>query len=77
MRSCGRWRLSAGIERITLVAQVPAGRTAAQRRVALEMGLVARRGGATHVIVGFPPADRPAAVDLAAREIAEPLRDAG
>lgn len=60
-----------------LVAQVPAGRTAAQRRVALEMGLVARRGGATHVIVGIPPADGPAAVDLAAREIAEPLRDAG
>ena len=39
-----------------LVAQVPAGTTAAQRRVALEMGLVARRGGATHVIVGIPPA---------------------
>lgn len=60
-----------------LVAQIPAGRTAAHRRLGLEMALVARQTGATHVIVGIPPSDGPAAVDTAAREIAEPLRDAG
>jgi len=60
-----------------IVAQVPAGTTAASRSLALEMGLVGRRAGATHVIVGIPPSAGPAAVDAVAREIAEPLRDAG
>jgi hypothetical protein len=60
-----------------LVAQVPAGTTAGQRRIALEMGLIARRGGATHIIVGIPPSAGPGAVEAAAREIADPLRAAG
>lgn len=60
-----------------LVAQVPAGRTAEHRRAALAGARQARRDGATHVIVGIPPDAGPAAVDAAAREIAEPLRDAG
>ena len=60
-----------------LVAQVPAGRTAEHRRAALAGALEARRCGATHVIVGIPPDAGPRAVDDAAREIAEPLRDAG
>ena len=60
-----------------LVAQVPAGTTAEHRRLAREAGLEARRAGATHVIVGIPPSAGPRAVDLAAREIAEPLREAG
>ncbi len=60
-----------------LVAQVPAGTTSAHRRLALEAGLEARQAGATHVIVGIPPSAGPAAVDFAAREIADPLRDAG
>ena len=59
-----------------LVAQVPAGRTAEHRRAALEAALRARRGGATHVIIGIPPSAGPGAVDDAAREIAGPLRDA-
>jgi alkanesulfonate monooxygenase SsuD/methylene tetrahydromethanopterin reductase-like flavin-dependent oxidoreductase (luciferase family) len=62
--------------RFALVAQVPAGTTAEHRRIALEMGLIARRGGATHIIVGIPPSAGPAAVDAAAREIADPLRAA-
>jgi len=60
-----------------IVAQVPAGTTAASRSVALEMGLIARRAGASHVIVGIPPSAGPGAVDAAAREIGDPLRDAG
>jgi alkanesulfonate monooxygenase SsuD/methylene tetrahydromethanopterin reductase-like flavin-dependent oxidoreductase (luciferase family) len=62
---------------LALVAQVPAGTTAAHRRAALADALVAHRAGATHVIIGIPPSAGPAAVDLAAREIAEPLRAAG
>lgn len=60
-----------------LVAQVPAGTSAAHRRTALAVALEARRAGATHVIVGIPPSAGPAAVDDAAREIAIPLRAAG
>jgi len=60
-----------------LVAQVPAGRTAEQRRAALAAARQARRDGATHVIVGIPPDAGATAVDAAAHEIAEPLLDAG
>ena len=60
-----------------LVAQVPAGRLAEHRRAALAGARQARRDGATHVIIGIPPDAGPAAVDAAAREIAEPLLDAG
>lgn len=59
-----------------IVAQVPAGRTAATRRAALEGALAAVDIGATHVIVGIVPSLGPAAVDAAAREIAIPLREA-
>jgi alkanesulfonate monooxygenase SsuD/methylene tetrahydromethanopterin reductase-like flavin-dependent oxidoreductase (luciferase family) len=60
-----------------LVAQVPAGTTARQRRAALASAIEARREGATHVIIGIQPSVGPAAVDDAAREIATPLRAAG
>jgi len=60
-----------------LVAQIPAGTTAAHRRTALAAALQARRGGATQVIIGIPPSAGPTAVDDSAREIAGPLRDAG
>ncbi len=43
-----------------LVAQVPAGATAETRRAALAGALRARRSGATHVILGIPPALGPA-----------------
>ena len=79
MRSSGRWRPSVAIRAgFALVAQVAGrARPPRSRGVALEMGLIARRGGATHVIVGIPPSAGPAAVDAAAREIADPLRAAG
>ncbi len=60
-----------------LVAQVPAGATPETRRAALAGAIRARRSGATHVIVGIPPALGPTAVDDAVRDIAIPLRDAG
>jgi alkanesulfonate monooxygenase SsuD/methylene tetrahydromethanopterin reductase-like flavin-dependent oxidoreductase (luciferase family) len=60
-----------------LVAQVPAGGTAETRRAALAGALRARRSGATHLIIGIPPAAGPTAVDDTARDIAIPLRDAG
>ena len=59
------------------VAQVPAGQTSASRKAALAAAREARRSGATHVIVGIPPSAGPKAVDDAARDIAQPLRDAG
>lgn len=62
---------------LALVAQVPAGTTAGQRRAALASAIEARRGGATHMIIGVPPSAGPTAVDDAAREIAGPLRAAG
>ena len=59
-----------------IVAQVPAGRTAETRRQALDAAHVAVGLGATHVIVGIAPSLGPVAVDAAAAEVAEPLRQA-
>jgi len=58
------------------VAQMPTGRTPADRAVALELALDAVRRGATHVVLGMPPALGADGVDAVAREIAEPLRGA-
>ena len=57
-------------------AQTPTGRSAADRAVALTMAREAVRRGATHVVLGMPPALGADGVDAVAREIAEPLRDA-
>jgi alkanesulfonate monooxygenase SsuD/methylene tetrahydromethanopterin reductase-like flavin-dependent oxidoreductase (luciferase family) len=57
------------------VAQLPAGRTAAEHAVALDLARDAVRRGATHVVLGMPPALGVAGVDAVAREIAEPLRE--
>ncbi len=77
MRCSARWRPSAATPPgFAIVAQVPAGRTAETRRDALDAAHVAVGLGATHVIVGIAPSLGPAAVDAAATEIAEPLRQA-
>jgi len=60
----------------TLAAQAPAGTTAASRRMGLAAALEAARLGATHIIIGMPPALGAAGVDAVAHEIAEPLRAA-
>lgn len=59
-----------------MVAQVPTGRTAADRAWALEQGRDAFRRGATGLILGMPPALGPEGVDAVAREVAQPLLDA-
>jgi len=59
-----------------IVAQVPAGRTAEARRTALDAAHTAVGLGATHLIVGIAPSLGPLAVDAAAAEVAEPLRQA-
>ena len=55
------------------VAQMPTGRTPVDRAVALELARDAVRRGATHVVLGMPPALGADGVDAVAREIAEPL----
>ena len=55
------------------VAQMPTGRTPAERDVALDLARDAVRRGATHVVLGMPPALGAEGVDAVAREIAEPL----
>jgi hypothetical protein len=57
-------------------AQMPTGRTSAEHKVALELALDAVRRGATHVVLGMPPALGAAGVAAVAHEIAEPLREA-
>jgi alkanesulfonate monooxygenase SsuD/methylene tetrahydromethanopterin reductase-like flavin-dependent oxidoreductase (luciferase family) len=59
-----------------IVAQVPAGRSAETRRIALDAAHTAVGLGATHLIVGIAPNLGPLAVDVAAAEVAEPLRQA-
>jgi alkanesulfonate monooxygenase SsuD/methylene tetrahydromethanopterin reductase-like flavin-dependent oxidoreductase (luciferase family) len=59
-----------------LAAQVPAGDTAATRRIGLDAAREAVRLGATHVIIGMPARLGAEGVDAVAREIAEPLREA-
>ena len=57
------------------VAQMPTGRSAADRARALEIARDAVRRGATHIVFGMPPTLGPAGVDAVAREVAEPLRE--
>lgn len=59
-----------------LVAQVPAGATAASRREGLAAAVEAVRLGATHVIIGMPPRLGAHGVDAIVGEIAEPFRQA-
>ncbi len=57
-------------------AQVPTGTTAADRAWALDQATEAVERGATHVILGLPPALGAAGVDAVAREVALPFREA-
>jgi alkanesulfonate monooxygenase SsuD/methylene tetrahydromethanopterin reductase-like flavin-dependent oxidoreductase (luciferase family) len=57
-------------------AQIPTGNTAEDRRGALEQAREAVELGATHVILGMPPALGAVGVDRVAVEVAEPLREA-
>lgn len=59
-----------------IVAQVPTGTSADDRRWALEQAREAVERGATTVILGMPPHLGAAGVDAVARDVAEPLRDA-
>jgi alkanesulfonate monooxygenase SsuD/methylene tetrahydromethanopterin reductase-like flavin-dependent oxidoreductase (luciferase family) len=57
------------------VAQVPTGGSAASRATSLDRARDAVRRGATHVVLGMPPALGAAGVDAVAREVAVPLRE--
>jgi alkanesulfonate monooxygenase SsuD/methylene tetrahydromethanopterin reductase-like flavin-dependent oxidoreductase (luciferase family) len=57
-------------------AQIPTGNTAKDRRGALEQAREAVELGATHVILGMPPALGAVGVDRVAVEVADPLREA-
>lgn len=59
----------------TFAAQVAVGPDAAARRDALAMTEAFVRAGADHVIVGIVPSGGPAALEAAAREVAQPLRE--
>ncbi|MGH2511141.1 MAG: LLM class flavin-dependent oxidoreductase [Candidatus Limnocylindrales bacterium] len=59
-----------------IVAQVPTGTSPDSRADALTESLEAVRIGATHVILGMPPALGAEGVGAVAREVAEPLRRA-
>ena len=59
-----------------IVAQVAAGSTRDDRRQAVRQGQDAVGRGATQVILGMPAHLGSAGVDLVAREVAEPLRQA-
>lgn len=60
----------------SIVAQVATGRTAEDRAWALGQARDALARGATGVILGMPPALGAEGVDLVAREVAAPLREA-
>jgi alkanesulfonate monooxygenase SsuD/methylene tetrahydromethanopterin reductase-like flavin-dependent oxidoreductase (luciferase family) len=57
-------------------AQVPTGTTSQDRIWALGKAREAAGRGATHIILGMPPALGAAGVDAVAREVALPLREA-
>jgi alkanesulfonate monooxygenase SsuD/methylene tetrahydromethanopterin reductase-like flavin-dependent oxidoreductase (luciferase family) len=59
-----------------VAGQVVSPADAAGRRTALDAALAMARAGATHVIVGIRAAGGPAALEVATREIAVPLREA-
>ena len=56
--------------------QVPTGGTVDSRRDGLELALAGVSAGATYVVLSMPPALGPDGVDLVAREMAVPLRQA-
>jgi len=60
----------------SILATVNAGVTAEDRRKALADALLFVRSGATHIVIAITAAAGPAALRLAAREVAEPLFDA-
>ena len=60
----------------SFAAQVPTGRTRDERAQGLDKARDAVRRGATHVVLGMPPALGAAGVDDVAREVAMPLRTA-
>jgi alkanesulfonate monooxygenase SsuD/methylene tetrahydromethanopterin reductase-like flavin-dependent oxidoreductase (luciferase family) len=57
-------------------AQVPTGDSAEDRAMALDAARDALRRGATHIILNLRPRLGPEGVDVVAREVAEPLRQA-
>jgi alkanesulfonate monooxygenase SsuD/methylene tetrahydromethanopterin reductase-like flavin-dependent oxidoreductase (luciferase family) len=57
-------------------AQVPTGETREDRTRALHAAMDAHRRGATHIILNVRPKQGPDGIDVVAREIAEPLRQA-
>ena len=57
-------------------AQIPTGTTIDDRRWALGQARDAAERGATHIILGMPPALGAAGVDAVARDVAVPLREA-
>jgi hypothetical protein len=59
----------------SFAGQVVSRSTAAERREALAAAEAFVRAGADHVIIGITAADGPPALEVAAREIAEPLRE--
>lgn len=59
-----------------IVAQVSTGTAAEHRRRAVTEGVQAVERGATRLILGMPPRLGPAGVDLVAREVATPIREA-
>ena len=61
----------------TFAAQLSCGSTAAERREALAIGTSFVRAGAGHVILGLPASAAPNGLADMAREVAEPLAEAG
>jgi alkanesulfonate monooxygenase SsuD/methylene tetrahydromethanopterin reductase-like flavin-dependent oxidoreductase (luciferase family) len=59
-----------------ITAQVPTGTTAGDRRLAVGHAREAAERGATHIILGMPPALGAAGVEAVAREVAAPIREA-
>ncbi|HEY7737116.1 MAG TPA: LLM class flavin-dependent oxidoreductase [Candidatus Limnocylindrales bacterium] len=59
-----------------IAGQVLAGSDAAGHASAVEAGTAMIRAGATEIIIGVPASEGPSAVQVAAREVAEPLREA-
>lgn len=64
------------LDGFTIVGQVRGGRTAADRREAVEQGRALIEAGATHVVVTMAPRLGPDGIRVLAREVAEALLDA-
>lgn len=61
----------------TFAAQVDCGADVSTRRAALDVAREMQRAGADHVILGIPGAVAPEGLVAMAREVAQPLREAG